>query len=378
MKFKAERVEFAEAVAWVRRTLPSRATRPVLANVHLQVAGDRLTLSASNDEWSSAVAVPVQALRDGVALAQGRLLDSVVRHLPHAAVDVDVDGDTLHLTCGSARFALRLLPSDDFPLLPEPDPGAATAVVKAEEFARTVARVARAASVDDNRPAWARGVLLESTPTALTATATDSYRLALRTMGWDEGTETSVLVPRRALEEAQHAAEQLGSDVRLQFEAAHVTFVFGDRRLRTTLIQERFPDYRALIPSGYERRLEVDRAELTEVVKRVSVVGDADAFPRVTLHLSADTARVTARSGEVGQADESLPATLEGDELEITFNARFLTEGLDALGTERVVLEFRDELKPAVLRPAPLAGDDQDAATEDVSEFLYLLMPVRL
>ena len=110
-----------------------------------------------------------------------------------------------------------------------------------------------------------------------------------------------------------------------------------------------------------------------EVTKRVSVVGEANTTSTpVTLHLTADTVRVTAGSGEVGQAEEALPGVLEGEPLQIAFNPRYLTDGLDAAaGSERVVLEFRDELKPAVLRP--VAGDSESQA-----DFLYLLMPVRI
>lgn len=372
MKFRAERVEFADAAAWALRTVGARATLPALSGVRLEVRGDRLELSSTDLDISSVLSVAVHAEREGVALVPGRLLGDVVRSLPNAAVEAEVEGEELHLSCGRAEFHLRLMPVEDFPALPEPSPQAPSAVMKAEEFARTVAQVARAASADDARPVLT-GVQLEATSGSLTAAATDSYRLSVRTVPWDQGAETTVLVPRRALEEARRAAEQLGSEVRLALEPNQVTFVFGDRRLTTRLIEGKFPDFRQLIPSGHERRLIVDRAELIDVVKRIAVVGESNttATP-VTLHLTADTVRVTAGSGEIGRAEESLQGTLEGEDLTIAFNPRYLTDGLDAAGSERVALEFRDELKPAVLRP--VAGEGHT----DEADFLYLLMPVRI
>jgi DNA polymerase III subunit beta len=379
MKFRAERTEFADAAAWALRTVGARATLPALSGVHLEVAEDRLTLRSTDYEIESELSIPVQADRDGVALVPGRLLGDVVRSLPNAAVSAEADADRLHLACGRATFDLRLIPNaEDFPAPRETAPEAALAVMKADEFAGTVAQVARAASTDDARPVLT-GVLLEASAGALTAAATDSYRLAVRTVPWDQGAETTALVPRRALEEARRSAESLGSEVRLVIEPSQVTFAFGDRRLTSRLIEGKFPDYGQLVPTGFERRLTVDRAELQEVVRRVAVVGETNttATP-VTLHLSADTIRVTAGSGEVGQADESLPGSLEGEDLEIAFNPRYLSDGLDAAGTERVVLEFRDELKPAVIRPAAPEGDDGDGPDELSGDFLYLLMPVRL
>jgi DNA polymerase III subunit beta len=372
MKFRAERTEFADAAAWALRTVGARATLPALSGVRMEVAGDRLLLGSTDLEVSSSLSIPVQAVREGTALVPGRLLGDVVRSLPNAAVSADADSDRLHLECGNARFDLRLMPLEDFPALATPSGDSEPAVLKADEFAGRVAQVARAASTDDARPVLT-GVYVEASTDDLVMAATDSYRLAVLTVDWQQDVQGTVLLPRRALDEARRSAEQLGGEVRMTLESNQVGFDFGDRQLVTRLIEGSFPPFRQLIPSGFERRLEVDRADLIEVVRRVSVVGEANttATP-VTLHLSADTIRVTAGSGEVGQAEESLPGTLDGDDLQIAFNPRYLTDGLDAAATQHIAMEFRDELKPAVIRPAP-AGDD-----EPVADFLYLLMPVRL
>lgn len=373
MKFRAERTEFAEAATWALRTVGARATLPALSGVRMEVAGDRLLLGSTDLEISSTLSIPVQAQREGVALVPGRLLGDVVRSLPNAAVSADADSDRLHLACGNAKFDLRLMPLEDFPSLAAASSDGTPAVMKADEFAGRVAQVARAASTDDARPVLT-GVYVEASSDELILAATDSYRLAVLTLGWEQDVDGTVLLPRRALDEARRSAEQLGSEVRMTFEEGQVGFDFGDRQLVTRLIEGSFPPFRQLIPAGYERRLEVDRADLIEVVRRVSVVGDANttATP-VTLHLSADTVRVTAGSGEIGEAEESLPGVLEGDDLQIAFNPRYLTDGLDATGTQQVALEFRDELKPAVIRPADESDDD-----ESTIDFLYLLMPVRL
>lgn len=376
MKFRAERTQFAEAAGWVLRTVGDRARLPEYGGVSLAVTGDRLALASTDGEASSALEIPVQAERDGAALVPGRLLGDVVRSLPHAAVEAETDGDRLLLNCGRAKFNLRLIPDPDLTAFPEPGPvddaDGAVALLKAEEFAHTVAQVARAASTDTARPVLT-GVQLEASADQLVAVATDSYRLAMRTVAWEHGVDAQVLVPRRALEEARRSAEQAGSEVKLALGEAEVTFGFADRLLRTRLIDGKYPDVRQLIPATHERRLQVDRTALIEVVKRVSVVGEAtSATTPVTLDLTADTVRVSAGSGEAGEAEESMPGELEGEPLQIAFNPRYLTDGLDAAGGENVVLELRDELKPAVIRP--LRSEDE-AGTSD---YLYLLMPVRI
>lgn len=369
MKFRAERSEFADAVAWSLRTVGARATLPALSGVRLEIVGDELVLESTDLEMSSRLALPVQAEREGTALVPARLLGDVVRTLPPAAVEAEVDNDRLHLHCGRAKFDVRLMPAEDFPALPTPADDVPPVTMKAEQFATTVAQVARAASTDDHRPVLT-GVLLASREGTLTAVATDSYRLAVRSIPWDSEVATQALVPRRALDEGRRAAEQLGADVQLVLEEAQATIGLPDRRLTTRLIEGKFIDYQQLLPEGWDRRLRVDRKELLEVVKRVAVVGEANttATP-ITLHLSADNVQVTAGSGEVGEAEEAMPGELEGEPLEIAFNPRYLADGLDAVADDEVTLEFRDAIKPAVLRPAN---------PDEHGDFLYLLMPVRL
>lgn len=373
MRFRAERSEFAEAVAWAQRTVGDRATFPAMSGIRLTVEGERLQLASTNVDMDSELQIPVQSEQDGSVLVPGKLLSEVVRALPNEAVSADAASDALHLSCGRASFTLRLLPVDDFPDLKQPSADGIVAQMKSEEFSRTVEQVVRSASTDDAR-AVLTGVSFEATPGRLVAAATDSYRLAVRTVPWEQDAEATALIPRRALEQARHAADLLHGDVQIVLEPGQASFVFGDRRLVTRLVEGRFPDFRQLIPSGFERRLLVDRLELRDVVKRVAVVGDVgSAITPVVFDLEADTLVVRSTSSEVGQAEESLHVEFEGEPLKIAFNPRLLTDGLEAAGGEHVAVELRDELKPAVLRPVP----PEDGQPAD-ADFLYLLMPMRL
>ena len=374
MKFRAERTEFEEAIKWVQRTVGERVSFPAMAGIKLSLAGDELTLSSTNGQIDSELTLSVQGERDGGALVSGKLLSNVVHLLPNDAVEIAAVNEAMNIRCGRASFELRLMVLEDFPSMRTPLEDAPSATLQAGEFSQLITQVARSASTEDAR-AVLTGVKLEASDGNFTAAATDSYRLAVRTIPWDDAGEMSALVSRRALEQAKHAADMLGSAVKLVLEPSYATFVFADRRLVSTLVEGKYPEYRGLIPDGYERRIRVDRQALTEVVRRIAVVGEADkAMTPVILGMDSDTLTVKADSTEAGQAEESLPIELEGEPLQIAFNPRFLIDGLDAMGGEQVMFEFRDELKPAVMRPpAPEEGDDESEA-----DYLYLLMPVRV
>ena len=371
MKLRAERAEFADAIAWATRTVGARVTLPALSGILLDAADGRLTCRATDLEIAAEISIPVQIDEPGKVLLPGKLLAQLVAKFPEAPVELSGDGDRVELNCGRATFHVRCMSAEDFPELPTPDPDLQPGVVKADAFGRLVNQVARAASADEARPVLT-GVKLEAGDGQLTAAATDSYRLALRTVPWEEAVTGESLVPARALQEAAKAAMEVGGAVSIVLEPGQVSFLLGDRRLTTRLIEGAFPNVRQLLPEAFETVVLVERAPLIEALQRVSVVAQGKANSPVTLTFDDGTVDLQASNQEVGDAAEALPAEIDGEGLTIAFNPAFLLAGLEATGTERIRIELRDGLKPAVLRPQPADGDEGPA-----DDFTYLLMPMR-
>lgn len=372
MKLRAERQELAEAVQWATRTVSSRVTLPALAGVHLDASDGRLTCRATDLETSAEVSIPVQIEQPGQVLVLGKLLAQVVSKLPDAPVELDGAVDRLAIRCGRASFEVRGMPVDDFPKLPEPGEDVTRGAVKAEAFGKLVGQVARAAAVEDGRPVL-MGVMLEAKEGSLTAAATDSYRLAVCTIPWDQAVEGKVLVPARALQEAARAANEAGGAVTLVLEEGQTSFLYGDRRLTTSLIEGQFPNFNQLMPEGFESAAIIERADLAEALQRASIVAQRQANTPVRLKFEEGAVELTAQNTETGAANEAVPCEFEGDSIEIAFNPAYLLDGLDAAGTDKVRIELRDGLKPAVLKPHVDA--DGDAVLDD---FRYLLMPMRV
>lgn len=371
MKLRAERAEFAEAISWATRTVGARVTLPALAGVLLEADEGRLTCSATDLEVSAQVSVPVQISEPGRVLLPGKLLGQLVSKLPEAPVELSGDSDTVELTCGRSLFHVRCMPVEDFPNLPEPAEDAARGELHADAFQRLVTQVARAASTDEARPVLT-GVHLAAENGTLVAAATDSYRLAVRRQEWDNDLEVSALVPARAMQEASKGAADAGGSLTLAMEEGQVSFELPDRRLTSRLIEGTFPNYDQLLPDEFETSVVVERGPLVEALQRVAVVAMGQANTPVTLTFEDGSVDLQAGNQEVGDAAEALPAEIDGEGLQISFNPSFLLAGLEATGTERIRIQLRDGLKPAVLRPEP---EDEDAEPEP---FTYLLMPMKV
>jgi DNA polymerase III subunit beta len=388
LKFRLVREDFADAVAWVARNLPTRPTVPVLAGVLLTGTDEGLTISGFDYEVSAEVQIAAEIASPGKVLVSGRLLSDITRALPPKPVDVSVEGTRVSLTCGSARFSLPTMAVEDYPTLPTlPEE---TGVVSADLFAEAISQVAVAAGRDDTLP-MLTGIRVEISGESVVMAATDRFRLAVRELTWSTESadiEAAVLVPAKTLAEAAKAGP-MGGDVHLALGAGSAVGKEGllgirseGKRSTTRLLDAEFPKFRQLLPTEHTAVAVVGVEELTDAIKRVALVADRGA--QVRMEFSDGALKLSAGADDVGRAEEDLPVDFAGEPLTIAFNPTYLTDGLGSLHSERVWFGFTTPSRPAVLRPASQDGDDIGAAAGTGpfpavhSDYVYLLMPVRL
>ncbi len=362
MRFKTERDGFAEAVAWVARTVSSRPTLPVLGGVLLELADDRLRLASTDLEHTGEAITEVNGEDDGRIVVPGKVFADVVRNLPSGTVELEAGDGGLQVRCGQVQHELRLLDAADFPALAQPTLDR-VGTLPGELLAAAAGQVARAASSDENRPVLT-AVLLEATAERLTLVATDSYRLAVREVPWSWPHEdTTALVPAKALADAARALATQ-EEVQIGIEGHQVTFAGTGRRLTSRLIEGDFPKFRSLLPSGYEQQAVMARQDLLDAAKQVAPYGQSNN--PVRLHLETDRVEIRGDLQDVGRGSVSVAAKYAGEPLTIAFNPAYLLDGTSSVDDEQVILEVRDGLRPALLHGADPKG------------FTYLLMPVRL
>jgi DNA polymerase-3 subunit beta len=385
LKFRLVRDDFADAVAWVARTLPTRPTVPVLAGVLLTGSDDGLTISGFDYEVSAEVRLAAEIASPGTALVSGRLLSDITKALPNKPVDVQVEGTRVSLVCGSAKFSLPTMAVEDYPTLPTlPEE---TGALPSDVFAEAIGQVAVAAGRDDTLP-MLTGIRVEISGQSVVLAATDRFRLAVRELTWSAAApdvEAAVLVPAKTLAEAAKSGAD-GAEVHLSLGAGSAVGKDGllgisgnGKRSTTRLLDAEFPKFRQLLPTEHTAVATVGVAELSEAIKRVALVADRGA--QVRMEFSDDVLRLSAGADDVGRAEEDVPVEFAGEPLTIAFNPTYLTDGLGSLHSERVSFGFTTPSRPAVLRPA---GDDDAQPSGSgpfpaaQTEYVYLLMPVRL
>jgi DNA polymerase-3 subunit beta len=374
VKFRVERDVLAEAVTWVARGLPARPPVPVLAGILLEAdAEGTLTLSAFDYEVSARITVPAEVTDAGSVLVLGRLLADISRNLPAKPVDVATTGNKVDVTCGSSRFSLMQMPSNDYPTLPSSPE--ASGSIDGHAFTQAVAQVAIAADRGDTLPILT-GVRVEIDGEKMTLLATDRYRLAMRELTWNPASADAnqvLLVPGRTLLDTAKSLGASGS-IDLAFGGAAggdglVGFESGQRRSTTRLLDGEYPKVSSIFPSSSDTEAVISTHELVEAVKRVALVAERNTPVR----LKFDDGQVTieAGTGDDAQASEAVESTMTGPGLEIAFNPQFLLDGLGVVGTEFVRISFTQPSRPAVLSGQAEADGEADTS------YRYVLMPVR-
>jgi DNA polymerase-3 subunit beta len=266
---------------------------------------------------------------------------------------------------GNATFHIRTLRAEDFPPFPEPEPDSAVEL-PVEAFVSTALKVANSASRDETRPVLT-GILVSASERDLRMVATDSYRLSVKETALEAALPSGfeVNVPARALQElarvAGHADEER---LRISVRQNQILFELDGIILSSRLIDGQFPNYRQLLPETFEHELRLAGSELTEVVRRISLLAQKNAPLRLSFEPGELT--ISAQTPDIGEARESLPVSFQGEPLEIGFNPEFLRAGLEAIEEGDVVLKLISPLRPGLIE----SGDE--------SRFRYLIMPIRL
>ncbi|MFL5821072.1 MAG: DNA polymerase III subunit beta [Solirubrobacteraceae bacterium] len=367
MKVSVARDSLLAQLQSVARVASTHSAVQALSGVQITADGDAAELRATDLEVGLRVPLEAAIERPGEVVLPARLTLEVVRALAAERVTLELR-PTEHdvaITSGAASFHIRTLRAEDFPPLPEPSRDAVVAV-PAAAFVSTVQTVARAASRDETRPVLT-GILVSATAQELRMVATDSYRLSVKRTELESPLEGSfeANVPARALQELARLAQQAGSDrLTVGVGANQVVFEVDGATLSSRLIEGQFPNHAQLVPESFEHELRLPNDELTEVVRRISLLAQKNAPLR--LAFSDGQLTISAQTPDVGEARETIPAPFKGDPLEIGFNPDFLRDGLESVGSQDVLLKLISPLRPGLIESGDAGG------------FLYLIMPIRL
>jgi len=369
VKLSLMQENLARGLQVVSRAVSTRNPLPVLSNVLLRTEDAGLKLTATNLEIGITAWVPGRIDNEGSLTVPARLFADVVSGLPAGErVDLELDGSTtLRVKSGRYQTHLRGIDADEFPVIPSPGERPTTRISQ-KLLRKALSEVVFAAASDEARPILT-GVLTRFSGDHVTLAAADNYRIAVSTLPiMDPVEDTSLVVPARSYAELMRVLTDTDDPLEIMLASAksQVLFHLEGVDLVSRLIDGQFPNYQQVLPTSHATRAVVERDELLKAV-RLSALIASSAANVIKLRLGDDGADSVsiAAAADVGDAQTEVEAAVEGDPVQIAFNARYLQDALQNVDADQLALEFSGPLSPGVIRRV---GDDN---------YVHVIMPVR-
>ena len=356
----------------VNRAIPSRPTLPILANVLMSTEDQRLKLSATNLELGVTCWIGAKVEEEGATTVPCRTFLDLVSNLSPERVDMVLTprNQMLTLTCGSNTGNIKCVDAAEFPMIPEADTSRGVAI-PADAFREMVKHVDFAAAREDNRPVLT-GVLTIFEDTTVTMASADGYRLAVRMTELETPVTESheIIIPSKTLTEVARIISDEDDKVLISLPQGRnqVMFHLKNVDIASTLIEGTFPDYQAIIPKDHATVTQVYTEELLRACKRSEVFAKDSANAARIMIKPSETGlgriTVASRSQEKGDNEGLVDASVDGEELEISFNIRYLIDVLNVIDEDQVILETSGTAAPGLVKPV---GRD---------DFIHVIMPM--
>ena len=389
MKFIVEQDKLSSNLSWVSRAIPSRPNHPILSNILIDADEENQRLNLTAFDLSLGIRASMQATvaEGGTLTVPAKLFNDIVSRLPGGEITIDDEaGEAIvNLTSSSGKYQVRGMAAEEYPELPSIETGDSIHLA-AESLISGLKGTLFATSSDETKQVLT-GVHLKVQNNTIEFASTDGHRLAVvqtenlsETDPDEELEEFEVTVPARALREVErmvamrtvdtHGGSKEDSPVviTLRFDESQVIFELGEQRLNTRKLEGAYPAYQQLIPHQFLNQINLDRRGFVGALERIAVLASQkNDIVKCSIDHVNQIIALSVEAADVGNALESLPAQISGDEpKELAFNVKYLLEGLKVFNTSEVSLQLNAATTPVIVNP--LGG----------IKMTYLVMPVQL
>lgn len=368
MNIKLAQSEFLIALQAVQRGASSQSTLPILTGIRIKAEkSSGVVLQSTDLELSIETICPATVKKEGTVVITGKLLVDIVRHMPEGAIALSSEEDNKNIVVkgDTSSFKIKTMPPEDFPSFPQVEVKK-TVKIDAQTLSDMIKQTGKAVSRDETRPVLT-GALLSIEDKNLLLVATDSYRLAIKSVitKTKSAEDVSILIPFRALEEMQKALSTTKGVVVLSTDENLLKIEIEKTVIVTRLIEGQFPNYKQLIPKEALFKAEIEKKEIVSAISRVALLAQKNMSVKIVME--KEKVLVQAATLGVGEARETVKAKTEGEQIgEMAFNAQYLLDGLQGVVGDKVIFECTGAVNPGVIK------------TGSADDYLYLIMPIRI
>jgi len=366
MKIILQQRDLKESINIVQRGVSTKTTLPILKGILLEAKDGLLTLTGNDLDIGIENKIQCNVVEEGSVVVPSRLFGEIIRKLPDGEVSITVDSNNnIDIRCGYSQFNLMGDSSQEYPELPYVQKEN-TYHIAFDLLRNMIRQTIFATAQDDTRPILT-GVLIEIEDNSISMVAVDGYRLALRKAFIDSGIDNKAVVPAKTLMEISRILgnESYDKDVEISFTDKHILFSIENTRVISRLLEGEFINYEQILPKEYNTRAIVKTREILDSIERASLLAKEGKNNLIKLNIMDDFINISSNV-EIGSVNERVEVKLEGDDLEIGFNSKYLLDALKVIDSEEIVMEFTTSVSPCIIKPC------------DNENYIYLVLPVRL
>ncbi len=375
MKIIILKEKLAKGLSIVEKITGRNLTLPILNNVLISAEDNSLKISTTDLELGISYWGLAKVEEKGEITIPVRTLSGFVSLLGEEKVTIESKEKTLHLKGENYKTQIKGLDAKDFPIIPE--------VISdkwiefdAITFCKGVMQVMDFCALTQVRPELS-GLYFSFQKNSAKIVATDSFRLAEKTVALDGKTQgiegsQSFILPRKAARELVNIFSEHNGKIKFYLSPSQVmveSYIDETKnpqaRLVSRLIEGEYPDYEAVIPKEFKTRLTVSKEEFLSQIKIASLFSGRTNEVKLTISPKKGNVLISSQSVDLGETESKMAIDAQGEDLEISFNYKFLAEGLNQMKSEKIVLELNGQDGPGLLKP----GDDPS--------YVYVIMPIK-
>ncbi|MBA8772032.1 DNA polymerase III subunit beta [Staphylococcus coagulans] len=375
MEFSIQRDYFITQLNDTLKAISPRTTLPILTGIKIDAKNEGIVLTGSDSEISIEITIPnqvdgeeiVNVTELGSVVLPGRFFVDIIKKLPGREVKLSTNEQFQTLiTSGHSEFNLSGLDPDQYPLLPQVSSEDALQL-PVKVLKNVIAQTNFAVSTSETRPVLT-GVNWLIQENELICTATDSHRLAVRKLKLEDEEigDKNVIIPGKALAELNKIMTESEEHIDIFFASNQVLFRVGNVNFISRLLEGHYPDTSRLFPENYEIKLALDNSDFYHAIDRASLLAREGGNNVIKLSAGDEQVELSSTSPEIGTVKEEVTANeVEGGNLKISFNSKYMMDALKAIDNDEVEVEFFGTMKPFILKPK-----DDDTVTQ-------LILPIR-
>jgi DNA polymerase-3 subunit beta len=364
MKFECVVEKLKEAIQKVEKITQKNSTLPILACILLEVQKNTLTVKATNLDLGVEFTLPIKTYTEGfVAVSAGILSQFLSGIMNEKNVVVYVEEGVLHLETEKSKTTIKTFPADDFPIIPRVEEGKEFEI-EARDFVKGLKAVWYSASISSIKPELSSVYIYENS-NELFFVATDSFRLAEKKVKCKKTVDIPpILIPNKNVSEIIRVLDNVSEDVTMTVSKNQIVFTSPSFYLTSRVVEGNFPDYKQIIPKEFTTNVVVLKADLLNSLKATNVFLDSFNQVRFLIGVKEKKIELSAKNGDVGQNTVSLHAVLEGQDVSVGFNYKYISDCFQSIDSDSVSLDFCGANRPLVIK-----GISDNT-------FLYLVMPM--